>query len=253
MGIQFDSLRNKTALVTGGSKGIGSAISSLLAANGVSVLVHYNKSASKAADVVEKIKEQGGTGAAVQADLGDPSSVETLVRECREFFGPVDILVNNAGEMTHAPVKEMPEEIWDHTIDLHLKSVFRLTKASIPSMIERKWGRIINISSQAVYTGSANHAHYAAAKSGLLGFTFSLVKEVGPHGITVNLVSPGRILTGMIIPHIPDRQEEWLKQTPLRRFGEPSEVAHAVLFLASDEAAYISGANIHVNGGLVMG
>ena len=120
-------------------------------------------------------------------------------------------------------------------------------------MVERKWGRIINVSSQVVYTGSNKHAHYAAAKAGLLGFTFSLVKELGSHGITANLVSPGRIVTDMIIPHIPDRKDEWLKQTPLGRFGEPDEVASAIVFLASGEAGYISGANIHVNGGLTMG
>ena len=155
--------------------------------------------------------------------------------------------------MTHAPVVDMSEEMWDQAQDLHLKAVFLLTRALAPSMIERKWGRIINVSSQVVYTGSNKHAHYSAAKAGLLGLSFSLVKELGSSGITVNLVSPGRIVTDMIIPHIPDRKEEWMKQTPLARFGEPEEVASAIVFLASGEAAYISGANIHVNGGLVMG
>lgn len=253
MSVSFDSLKNKTSLVTGGSKGIGSATCSLLAANGVSVVVHYNKSASSALDVVKKIEEKGGVAVAIQADLRDPASIEKLVEGSEKEFGHIDILVHNAGEMTHALNIDMTDELWEHAINLHLTAAYRLTKALTPSMIERKWGRIINVSSQVVYTGSNKHAHYAAAKAGLLGFTFSIVKELGAYGITANLVSPGRILTDMIIPHIPNRKDEWLKQTPLKRFGEPEEVANTILFLASNESSYISGANIHVNGGLVMG
>ena len=189
----------------------------------------------------------------MQADLGDPASVEKLVQGCNEALGHIDILVNNAGEMTHALNVDMTDELWDHAMDLHLKAVYRLTKAFSPAMMERNWGRIINVSSQVVFTGSNKHSHYAAAKSGLHGYTFSLVKELGPYGITANLVSPGRILTDMILPHISVRKEEWMKQTPLQRFGEPEEVASVIVFLASAEAGYISGANIHVNGGLVMG
>ena len=251
--MHFNSLKNKTALVTGGSKGIGSATSSLLAAQGVSVIVHYNRSAEQALDVVGNIEKEGGSAIAVQADLCDPSSVDRLVERSMQEFDHIDILVNNAGEMTHAPLVEMTDELWEHSIDLHLTSVYRLTRALAPSMIQRKWGRIVNVSSQVAYTGSAKHAHYAAAKAGLHGFTYSIVKELGPHGITANLVSPGRILTDMIIPQISDRQEDWLQQTPLKRFGEPREVANTIVFLASDEAGYISGANIHVNGGLLMG
>ena len=203
--------------------------------------------------MVSRIKKEGGTAIAVQADLCDPASIDKLVERSMQEFGHIDILVNNAGEMTHSPIVDMTDDLWEHSINLHLSSVYRLTKSIAPSMIQRKWGRIINVSSQVTYTGSAKHAHYAAAKAGLTGFTFSIVKELGPHGITANLVSPGRILTDMIIPHIPDRQEEWLQQTPMKRFGEPQEVANTIVFLASDEAGYISGANIHVNGGLVMG
>jgi 3-oxoacyl-[acyl-carrier protein] reductase len=219
----------------------------------VSVIVHYNRSEAEAGDLVDEISKEGGMAVALQADLSDTGSIEALARRSLEELGHIDILVNNAGEMTHALVVDMREDLWDHAMDLHLKSVYLLTKALTPLMTERKWGRIINVSSQVVYTGSNKHAHYAAAKAGLLGFTFSLVKEVGRYGITANLVSPGRIKTDMIIPHIPDRQDEWLKQTPLARFGEPEEVAHAVVFLASAEAGYISGANIHVSGGLTMG
>jgi NAD(P)-dependent dehydrogenase (short-subunit alcohol dehydrogenase family) len=253
MSVYYESLINKTALVTGGSKGIGSATCSLLAANGVKVIVHYNKSTSMASDVVRNIEESGGVAIAIQADLGDPASIENLVEGSKDKFGHIDILVHNAGEMTHALNVDMTDELWEHAINLHLTAAYRLTKSLSPSMMERKWGRIINISSQVVYTGSNKHAHYAAAKAGLLGFTYSIVKELGPYGITANLVSPGRILTDMIIPHIPTRKEEWLMQTPLKRFGEPDEVANTIVFLASNESSYITGANIHVNGGLVMG
>ena len=253
MNVQYPSLKNKTALVTGGSRGIGRATCALLAVNGVSVVVHFIKNESAAREVVDEINQEGGTAVALQADLSDTGSIEDLARKSQQELGPIDILVNNAGEMTHAKVIDMTEDMWDHTLDLHLKSVFLLSKAITPSMIKRKWGRIINVSSQVVYTGSNKHAHYAAAKAGLLGFTFSLVKELGGFGITVNLVSPGRIVTDMLIPHIADRKDEWLKQTPLARFGEPDEVASAIVFLASGEAGYISGANIHVNGGLTMG
>jgi 3-oxoacyl-[acyl-carrier protein] reductase len=249
----YEGLKNRTALVTGGSRGIGRATCAKLAANGVSVIVHYNNSETAAFEVVKEIKEKGGNAVAVQADLCDTASIEMLVRSCQKEFGHIEILVNNAGEMTHSPVIEMSEELWDQSQDLHLKSVYLLTRGLTPSMIQRKWGRIINVSSQVVYTGSNKHAHYAAAKAGLLGFTYSIVKELGSFGITANLVSPGRIVTDMIIPHIADRKEEWMKQTPLARFGEPEEVASAVVFLASGESSYITGANIHVNGGLVMG
>lgn len=249
----YESLRNKTALVTGGSKGIGKATCALLAANGVEVVVHYNKNSASAFEVVKMIEEEGGRAFAVQADLGNPESIKKLVEESIRKLDHIDILVNNAGEMTHAPVVDLTDDMWEDALKLHLTAVFQLTRACIPAMITNKWGRIINVSSQVVYTGSNNHAHYAAAKSGLLGFTYSIAKELGEHGITANLISPGRILTDMIIPHLPNRKEEWLKQTPLKRFGEPDEIAHAIVFLASNESGYITGANLHVNGGLVMG
>jgi 3-oxoacyl-[acyl-carrier protein] reductase len=253
MSMKIDSLQGKTALITGGSKGIGRATCSLLAKNRVSVVVHYNKGAAAASELVESIEQGGGKAVALQADLGDPGSVDQLVKSSYEKLGPIDILVHNAGVISRASITDMTDELLDHSIDVHLKAAFYLTKALAPSMIERKWGRIIYVSSQAAFTGSANHAHYSAAKSGLLGLTFSIVKELGSSGITANLVSPGRILTDMITPHIATRKEEWMKQTPLKRFGKPEEVANVIVFLASDESAYISGANIHVNGGLVMG
>jgi NAD(P)-dependent dehydrogenase (short-subunit alcohol dehydrogenase family) len=130
--------------------------------------------------------------------------------------------------------------------------MFRCTRAALPIMKAQGWGRIINITSQSAFSGSANHAHYVTTKAGMVGFTYSLAKEVATNGITVNLVAPGRIVTDMLMPQIPTREEEWLKQTPMRRLGQPEEVAAAIAFLASEAASYITGATIHVNGGLVM-
>jgi 3-oxoacyl-[acyl-carrier protein] reductase len=248
-----ENLSGRAAMVTGGSRGIGRAMCLALATDGVSVIVHYNTNANAALEVVEQIAQAGGMASALQANLVDPRAIDQLMAEAMQQFGSVDILVNNAGEMTTAPVSEMSDEVWEQTLALNLTAAFRCARACIPLMKERKWGRIINVSSQAAFTGSAKHAHYAAAKAGLLGFTYSLAKEVGEFGITVNAVSPGRILTDMIVEQIPKREAEWLKQTPLQRFGQPEEVAQAIVFLASDRASYITGANLHVNGGLVMG
>jgi NAD(P)-dependent dehydrogenase (short-subunit alcohol dehydrogenase family) len=165
----------------------------------------------------------------------------------------VEILVNNAGEVTDLAVVNMPDGDWEQSLAVNLTAAFRYARECIPMMKEQHWGRIINVSSQAAYRGSANHAHYAAAKAGLLGFTFSLAKELGDSGITVNVVTPGRILTDLLLKQMPGREEEWLRQTPLGRFGRPEEVAAAITFLASEEASYITGAVLNVSGGLVMG
>jgi len=161
--------------------------------------------------------------------------------------------VNNAGEQGTASVTEMADAEWQRSLDLNLTAAFRLAQACLPEMLAQRWGRIINVSSQAAYTGSARHAHYAAAKAGLLGFTFSLAKEAGPHNVTANVVVPGRIETDMLAGQLPSRAGEWLKQTPLGRLGRPEEVAAAIAFLASEAASYITGAALQVGGGLVMG
>lgn len=243
----------RVALVTGGSRGIGRATCLTLASAGVAVVLHYNSSAQSAVETVERITQAGGTAIALQADLLNPTAIEELVAQTVKKLGPVDILVNNAGDMTDVSVREMTDEVWERSLAINLSAAFRCARACIPFMQEQKWGRIINVSSQAAFTGSANHAHYAAAKSGLLGFTYSLAKELGASGITVNAISPGRILTDIITERMGDRRDEWLKQTPLRRFGQPEEVANTIVFLASEGAGYITGANVNVNGGLVMG
>lgn len=246
-------LSGRAALVTGGSRGIGRATCLALAASGVAVAVHYNSNRGFAEEVVAKIEEMGGKAVAVGADLLDEDAGDRVVAAAEGSLGTVDILVNNAGELTTSPVEELADAVWERTLTLNLTAAFRCARAAIPLMKERRWGRIVNVSSQAAYTGSANHAHYAAAKSGMTGLTFSLAKELGPHGVTANLVVPGRIETDIIADDLPTRREEWLGQTPARRLGRPEEVAAAIAFLTSESASYVMGAALHVGGGLVMG
>lgn len=249
----IQDLSGRTALVTGGSRGIGRATCLALAASGAAVVVHYHASKTAALELVNRIKQMEGAAVALPADLAAREAGAELVAAAADALGPVDILVNNAGEMTDAAVIDMPDEVWEQSLALNLTAAFRCTRACLASMQKRGWGRIINISSQAAFTGSAQHAHYAAAKSGLLGFTYSLAKELGQSGVTINVVAPGRITTDMLLERAEDREEEWLRQTPLGRLGRPEEVADAITFLTSNRASYITGAVLNVNGGLVMG
>lgn len=248
-----ERMDGRVALVTGASRGIGRACALALAARGAAVAVHYRERANAAEEVVGAILSAGGVAEAFQCDLGDAGAADELVASVARNLGSLDVLVNNAGGMTTGAVVDTPDAMWDRVIAVNLTSVFRLCRAAIPGMTARGWGRIIMMSSQSAFTGSANHAAYATTKAGLLGFTFSLAKELGMTGITVNCVSPGRITTDMLADIMRGREEEWLRQTPLRRIGEPTDVGAAVAFLASDAARYITGANLHVNGGLVMG
>lgn len=247
------NLAGRVALVTGGSRGIGRATCIELARQGAAVAVLCRRRIKEAQEVVEQIVSASGRGLAIEADVLDPEAIKRSAREAAAKLGNVDILVNNAGEMTDFSVFEMKDEDWEKSLAINLTSAFRYVRECIPSMIERRWGRIINVSSQVVYTGSNNHAHYSAAKSGLLGFTFSLTKELGPFGITANVVAPGRIVTDLLTERMAGREQEWMSQTPVGRFGQPEEVAAAIAFLASEGASYITGAVLNVNGGLVMG
>jgi 3-oxoacyl-[acyl-carrier protein] reductase len=234
--------------VTGGSGGIGAATCRALAARGAAVVVHYNRDRASAEAVAGEIG-----GIAVGADLGSRKDADRLVAAVEERLGPVGILVNNAGLMTDGRVEELSDVLIEETISVNLGSAFRLCRAVLPGMRAAGFGRIVNVSSQAAAMGSAAHAHYAAAKAGLHGLTFSLAKEVATDGITVNLVLPGRIRTALIDDRSEGRMDEWMAQTPMRRLGEPEEVAAAIAFLASDEASYLTGAALNVSGGLFMG
>ena len=252
-GVASVDLSGRVALVTGGSRGIGRATCLALAGSGAAVAVHYNSNQSFAEEAVARIEEMGGRSVAVGANLLEEDAGDSIVAAVEGSLGAVDILVNNAGELTTSAVENLGDALWERTLTLNLTAAFRCARAVIPAMKERRWGRIVNVSSQAAYTGSANHAHYAAAKAGMGGLTFSLAKELGPHGVTANLVVPGRIETDILADDLPTRREKWLGQTPARRLGRPEEVAAAIAFLASEPASYVMGAALHVGGGLVMG
>jgi NAD(P)-dependent dehydrogenase (short-subunit alcohol dehydrogenase family) len=241
------------ALVTGGATGIGAATVAALAADKVSVALQYSSSANEAKQIAEQLNSKGLKVEIFQADLSQKDSADNLVASVKAKLGGIDILVNNAGLMTDASIIQMSDELWDQALNVNLTAAFKLIRACAPSMVSKKWGRIINISSQVALVGSANHAHYATAKAGLLGLTYSAAKEYGASGVTVNAVLPGRIQTNMIAQRSIGRLDEWLAQTPLNRLGKPEEVAGMINFLASEMASYVTGASINVNGGLVMG
>lgn len=242
----------KVALVTGGSRGIGRAIAEKLASTGIRVAVNYVRQAGAADEAAATIQAAGGEAIAVQADVRSREAVQGMVERIESQWGPVDILVNNAGIVRDTLLARMSEEDWQTVIDTHLTGAFYCTKAVLRAMMRRRWGRIVNISSLAGLAGNAGQTNYAAAKAGLIGFTRSLAKEVGPRNITVNAVAPGYIQTDLTR----DLADEWRQQalalTPLGRFGTPCDVASTVAFLISDAAAYITGQVISIDGGLGM-
>lgn len=241
------------ALVTGGATGIGAATVAALAADKVSVALQYSSSVNEAKQIAEQLNSKGLKVEIFQEDLSQKDCADKLVASVKAKLGDIDILINNAGLMSDASIIQMSDELWDQALNVNLTAAFKLIRTCAPSMVAKKWGRIINISSQVALVGSANHAHYATAKAGLLGLTYSAAKEYGASGVTVNAVLPGRIQTNMISQRSIGRLDEWLAQTPLNRLGKPEEVAGMINFLASEMASYVTGASINVNGGLVMG
>lgn len=246
-------LQNRRALITGGSRGIGQAIAHAFAAEGCHIAVSYHSSKETALAFVENIQKSGQKAAAIRADLANPEDVIRLCEESIQTLGGLDILVNCAGIMQNCPVSALALEEWNRVIATNLTSAYLTVQTCLDALKESRCGRIINISSQAALTGSRNRIAYCASKSGLLGITYSLAKELGSFGITVNAISPGRIVTDIIRNDFKTRQEEWLAATPLKRFGLPEEIGSAAVFLASDDASYITGANLNVNGGILMG
>ncbi|MBU6350993.1 MAG: SDR family oxidoreductase [Chloroflexi bacterium] len=241
----------KQVLVTGGSRGIGRAVSLAFARSGARVAFCYQSDPVAAAEV-----QQMGEGLqieAYQADVADPAAAAALVAQVEERQGKVDVLVNNAGVFPAAWVVEMTDADWDKVVRVNLFSVFYCSRAVLPGMIAAGGGAIVNIASIAGQRGSARHAHYAAAKGGVLAFTRSLAREVIGHNIRVNAVSPGRIVTDLLLAQQnPQEQARWMADTPAQRLGMPEEVAEAVLFLASPASSYIVGETLAVNGGLLM-
>ena len=242
-------LSGKIALVTGASRGIGAAIADTLAQAGATV-VGTATSDSGAATIGERLAQWNGQGRALNAAEAD--GIENLIADIEKEFGKLDILVNNAGITRDNLLMRMKEEEWDEIMQVNLKSVFRASKAVLRGMMKQRSGRIINITSVVGAMGNAGQANYAAAKAGLMGFAKSMAREVGSRGITVNCVAPGFIDTDMTRALPEEVRKTFEAQTALGRFGDAQDIADAVLFLASDQAKYITGQTLHVNGGMLM-
>jgi len=246
------TLADKTALVTGASRGIGKEIALELARNGANVVVNYAGNKQLAEQVVDEIRSFGRESIAIQADVANSEAVEQMVKETVNRFGSLDILVNNAGITRDQLLMRMKESDWDDVLNTNLKSVFLTTKAVSRQMMKQRKGRIINIASIVGVSGNAGQANYVAAKAGIIGLTKTAAKELAPRNITVNAVAPGFITTDMTDKLPEDVKQELYKQIPLARLGEPKDIAYVVAFLASEKSSYITGQTIHVNGGMYM-
>ena len=238
------------ALVTGGSRGIGRAIALQLAKCGASVAINYNQSLHQAESVRAEVKAQGGTAITVQADVRVPEEAERMVQETVESLGRLDILVNNAGYNRDTLLLRMSVEDWDEVMAINLRAVFLCTKPSLRPMMRQRWGRVINIGSVSGLAGNAGQANYAAAKSGLIGFTRAVAREMGSRNVTANLVAPGLIATELTKDIRKEIVDAVMQRLLVGRLGKAEEVAATVAFLASEEAAYITGQVLAVDGGL---
>jgi len=245
-------LTGKVAVVTGAGRGIGRAIALKLSKLGASVVINYRSSIKEAQELIDEIKSNGGNAEAVQGDVSSLEDAEKVVKFAVEKFGRLDILVNNAGITKDTLLLRMKEEDFDKVLEVNLKGVFNCTKHASAIMLKQKSGRIINISSVIGLIGNAGQANYAAAKAGIIGFTKSIAKELGGRGITVNAIAPGFISTDMTEVLSDKVKEKLLESVPLRKLGSPEDVANLAGFLASDNASYITGQVINVDGGMVM-
>ena len=246
------ALKDKVAVVTGGSRGIGRAIALEFAARGAAVIVNFNRSPEAADEVVKQIVGAGGKAAAFQADVSNFKQAEDLIKFAIETFGDLSILVNNAGITRDQLIMMMPEADWDAVINTNLKSTFNCSKAAVKHMMRKRTGRIINIASVAGQMGNPGQTNYSASKGGQIAFTKALAREVAARNITVNAIAPGFVDTEILDAMTPETLEAALKLVPLGRKGQPEEIAFTAAFLASDGAAYITGQVIGVDGGMAM-
>lgn len=246
------ALTNRVAVVTGASRGIGKAIALELAKRGAKVVVNYRTHEDAALQVLEQIRDSGGDAIIYQANISQYDQAQALIKSCVDHYGKIDILINNAGITRDTLIMMMSEEDWDIVQATNLKGTFNCSKAAIRHMMRQKYGRIINITSVSGQMGNAGQCNYSASKAGQIGFTKALAREVASRNITVNAIAAGFIETD-IWENVPqEMKESFLKLIPLGRKGEPEEIAYAVAFLASDQAAYITGQVLGVDGGMAM-
>jgi len=246
------ALENRVAVVTGGSRGIGRAVALELAKRGAAVVVNYNKSPESAEKVAAQITADGGRAAVFQADVSALEQAAALIKFSVDTFGDLHILVNNAGITKDTLIMMMSEDDWDAVVATNLKSTFNCSKAAVKHMMRKRYGRIINMASVAGQMGNAGQTNYSASKAGQIGFTKALAREVASRNITVNAIAPGFVDTEILNSVPPEMMEAAMKFVPLGRKGQPEEIAYAVAFLASDQAAYITGQVLGVDGGMAM-
>lgn len=245
-------LEGKIAVVTGGSRGIGRAISIRLAGMGATVYINYVSRSDAADETKELIEAQGGKAEVVQCNVADADQVQTVFKQIIADAGSIDILINNAGITKDGLLARMKESDWDDVLNTNLKGAFLCSKAATRPMMKKKWGRIVNVSSVVGSSGNAGQANYAAAKAGMSGFTKSLAREFATRKITVNCVAPGYIVTEMTDNMTEDAQQKIKSEIPMASLGSPEDIAGAIAFLVTDDARYVTGQTLHVNGGMYM-
>ena len=246
----FD-LNNKVAIITGASQGIGRTIA-LVFAKSSAIVICIARSESKIKELCLEITDQGGQASPIACDVGDGDAFANAIKSVTNEYGKLDILINNAGITRDALLMRMNDTQWDEVLNTNLKGAFYGMKSAIRPMMKNKYGRIINITSIVGLTGNPGQANYAASKAGLIGMTQSIAKEVGTRGITVNCIAPGWIDTEMTVDLPEDSKKDLLDRIPIGKIGKPEDIAHAAVFLASDEASYITGQTITVDGGRVI-
>jgi 2-hydroxycyclohexanecarboxyl-CoA dehydrogenase len=245
------SLKGKTAVVTGGGSGIGRAVAKRLAADHAAIAV-WDLNGAAGSETAKMIVDAGGRAMALQVDAADAQAIKAAADKTRAEFGPITIIVNNAGITGFVPFMELSVEAWDRMIAVNLKGPFLCTREVLPDMLKASWGRIINITSSSTQTGATSMAHYVSSKGGLLGLTKALAMEFAAKGITANMVPPGFIDTPMLRAS-PVNVDAYAETVPVRRPGKPEDIAGACAYLASDEAGYVTGQTISVNGGRYLG
>ena len=246
------SIQDKVALVTGASRGIGRGVALELSSRGAKVVVNYNSSTDAAQQVVDAIRQQGGEAMMAHADVSSLEQVNAMVEQVIDTWGSIDILVNNAGIIKDNLLMRMSDDDWHRVIDVNLNGTFYCSRAVIRPMVRQRWGRIVNIGSVVGLRGNPGQANYAAAKAGIIGFTKALAKEVASRGVTVNTVTPGYISTDVVEIMPQAFKDGILERTPMGECGAVDDVSHIVVFLAYQEARYITGQTISVDGGLAI-